>query len=80
MLLYSEAVKTDVARRMNPPHKQIVVQTLAESCIYVVTLFNWSKEWHLKVEVVHILLQSAQRLDVDVNQVTRSVSHVTLHR
>jgi len=29
---------------------------------------------------MYILLESAQRLDVDVDQVTRSVSLVTLHR
>jgi transposase-like protein len=43
MRRYSEAVKTDVRRRMSPPHRQNVAQISAELGIHVVTLYNWRK-------------------------------------
>ena len=52
MRRYSEAVKADVRRRMNPPHRQSVAQISAELGIHVVTLYNWRKTWRLQGEVV----------------------------
>jgi transposase len=52
MRRYSEAVKTDVRRRMSPPQRQSVAQISAELCIHFVTLYNWRKAWRLQGEVV----------------------------
>ena len=52
MRRYSEAVKTDVRRRMSPPHRQSVAQISAELGIHIVTLYNWRKAWRLQGEVV----------------------------
>jgi len=52
MRRYSEAVKTDVRRRMSPPQRQSVAQISAELGIHVVTLYNWRKSWRLQGEVV----------------------------
>jgi hypothetical protein len=43
MRRYSEAVKADVTRRMNPPHRQSLAQLYAELGIHIVTLYNWRK-------------------------------------
>lgn len=52
MRRYSEAVKADVRRRMNPPHRKSVAQISAELGIHFVTLYNWRKTWRLQGEVV----------------------------
>jgi transposase-like protein len=52
MRRYSEDFKAVVRRRMSPPHRQSVAQISAELCIYVVTLYNWSKALRLQGEVV----------------------------
>jgi hypothetical protein len=40
MRRYSEAVRADVRRWMNPPHRQSMAQISAELGIHVVTLYN----------------------------------------
>jgi len=45
MRRYSEAVKADVRRRMNPPQRQSVTRISEELGIRVVTLYNWRKSW-----------------------------------
>ena len=52
MRRYSEAVKTDVRRRMSPPHKQSVARISEELGIHLATLYNWRKAWRLQGEVV----------------------------
>ena len=52
MRRYSEAVKTDVRRRMRPPNRQSVARISEELGIHVVTLYNWRKTWRLQGEVV----------------------------
>jgi hypothetical protein len=44
---YSEAVKADVRRRMNPPHRQIVANIAQELGIHVITLYKRRKVWRL---------------------------------
>ena len=43
MRRFSEAVKADVRRRMDPPHRQSVAKISAELGFHVVTLYNWRK-------------------------------------
>ena len=49
---YNEAVKADVRRRMNPPHRQSVAEISQELWIHVITLYKWRKAWRLQGEVV----------------------------
>jgi len=43
MRRYSEAVKADVTRGMNLPHRKNVGRISEELGIHVVTLYNWRK-------------------------------------
>ena len=43
MRRYSEAVKANVRRRMNPPMHQSVARIAEELGIHVVTLYKWRK-------------------------------------
>jgi transposase-like protein len=52
MRCYSDAVKSDVRRRMIPPHRQSVALISAELGIHIVTLYNWRKACLLQGEVV----------------------------
>jgi len=52
MRRYSEAVKADVRRRMQPPHRQSVARISEELGIHVMTLYKWRKAWRLQGEVV----------------------------
>jgi transposase-like protein len=52
MRRYSEAVKSDVRRRMSPPHRQSVAEIAQELGIHVITLYKWRKAWRLHGEVV----------------------------
>ena len=52
MRRYSEAVKADVRRHMNPPNRQSVAQISAELGIHVMTLYKWGTAWRLQGEVV----------------------------
>jgi transposase len=52
MRCYSEAVKTDVRRRMIPPMRLSVARISEDLGIHVVTLCNWWKAWQLQREVV----------------------------
>ena len=52
MRRYSEAVQTDVRKRMSPPHRQSVAQISQELGIHQATLYNWRKLWRLQGEVV----------------------------
>ncbi|NBQ21986.1 MAG: hypothetical protein EBU30_10145, partial [Synechococcaceae bacterium WB6_3B_236] len=47
MRRYSEAVQSDVRRRMSPPHRQSVAQISQELGIHQATLYNWRKSWRL---------------------------------
>jgi transposase-like protein len=49
---YSEAVKADVRRRMNPPNRQSVAEIAQELGIHAITLYKWRKAWRLQGEVV----------------------------
>jgi transposase-like protein len=48
MRRYSEAVQSDVRRRMSPPHRQSVAQISQELGIHQATLYNWRKSWRLQ--------------------------------
>lgn len=48
----SEAVKTYVRRRMNPPQRQSVAQIPVELGIHIVTLCNWRESRRMQVEVL----------------------------
>ena len=52
MRRYSEAVQTDVRKRMSPPHRQSVAQISQELGIHQATLYNWRKLWRLQGDVV----------------------------
>ena len=52
MRRYSEAVKTDVRKRMSPPQRQSVARISEELGIHVMTLYKWRKAWRLQGEVV----------------------------
>jgi transposase len=52
MRRYSEAIKADVRRRMNPPDRQSMALISAELGIHIVTLYNWRKAWRLQGVVV----------------------------
>jgi len=52
MHYYSETVKADVRRRMNPPHRQSVTRKSEELGIHAITLYKWRKAWRLQSEVV----------------------------
>ena len=54
MRRYSEAVQSDVRRRMSPPHRQSVAQISQELGIHQATLYNWRKLWRLQGEVVPV--------------------------
>jgi transposase-like protein len=54
MRRYSEALPTDVRKRMNPPHRQSVVQIYQALGIHQATLYNWRKSWRLQGKVVRI--------------------------
>ena len=49
---YSEALKTDVRRRMSPPHRQSVARISEELGIHMITLCKWRTTWRLQGEVV----------------------------
>jgi transposase len=51
MRRYSEAVRADVRRRMNPPQRQSVARISKELGIHVMTLYSWRKSWRLQGEV-----------------------------
>jgi transposase len=52
MCRYSEAVKTDVKRRVSPPCRQSVARISEELGIHVTTPRNCRKIWRLQAEVV----------------------------
>jgi transposase len=52
MRRYSEAVNSDVGRRLSPPHRQSVAQISAELGIHILMLYNWREAWRLQGEVV----------------------------
>ena len=52
MRRYSEAVKADVRRRMQPPNRQSVTRCSEELGIHVMNLYKWRKAWRLEGEVV----------------------------
>ena len=52
MRRYSEAVKADVKRRMDPPPLRSVARISEELGIHVVTLYIWKKAWRLQEPVV----------------------------
>ena len=52
MRRYSEAVKTDVRRRVSPLYRHSVAQSSAELGIHVFTLYNWRKTWLLQGEIL----------------------------
>ncbi len=51
MRRYSEAVQTDVRKRMSPPHRQSVAQISQELGIHQATLYNWRKLWRLQGDI-----------------------------
>jgi len=48
----SEAVKADMRRRINPPHRQSMARISEELGIHVMNLYKWRKVWRLQGEVV----------------------------
>ena len=52
MRRYSEAVHTDVRKRLSPPNRQSVAQISQELGIPQATLYNWRKLWRLQGGVV----------------------------
>ena len=48
----SEAVKTDVRKRMSPPQRQSVARISEELGIHVMTIYKWRKSWRLQGELV----------------------------
>ena len=52
MRRYSEAVQTNVRKRMSPPHMQSVAQISQKLGIHQATLYNWRKLWRLQGDVV----------------------------
>ncbi len=52
MRRYSERVKAEVKRRMDPPQRQNVAQSSKEFGIHVATLYNWRHNWRQQGEVV----------------------------
>ncbi|MFW6731884.1 MAG: hypothetical protein ACODUE_09160 [Synechococcus sp.] len=52
MRRYSEAVKTDIRKRMSPPARQSVARISEDTGINIATLYAWRKGWWLEGEVV----------------------------
>ena len=52
MRRYSEAVQTDLRKKMSLPHRYRVAQIFQALGIHQVTLYNWRKLWRLQGDVV----------------------------